>query len=191
MSIVLATHNAHKREELRTLTENAVDFLILPEDFPDIPETGLTLFENALIKARAVFDSLHQPALADDTGLNVEALGGAPGVFSARYAGESASYDDNCRKLLHELRDESNRLANFVTVICFVDSNGKEYYFEGIVDGIITAEPRGINGFGYDSIFEPLDGKGKTFAEMSVFEKNSLSHRSRAVRKFVSALPDL
>ncbi len=186
MKIILATHNAHKREELITLAENSFEIELLPDDFPEIPETGITLEENALIKARFVFDTLHQPTLADDTGLEVTALGGAPGVYTARYAGENASYEDNCTKLLHELHDKKDRRASFSTVICFIDQQGKERFFKGSVDGIITESFRGTSGFGYDPVFEPLEGGGKTFAEMTSDEKNKLSHRARAMRGFLA-----
>jgi XTP/dITP diphosphohydrolase len=186
MKIILATHNPHKREELLTLVGDMFDIQILPDDFPEIPETGATLEENASIKARFVFEKLHQSALADDTGLEVAALGGAPGVYTARYAGENATYEDNCRKLLDELTNESDRRAKFSTVICFIDEKGTEHFFRGEVQGTITKDFRGMNGFGYDPVFEPLEGKGKTFAEMSSSEKNSVSHRARAMRQFLS-----
>jgi XTP/dITP diphosphohydrolase len=186
MKIILATHNLHKREELLALANNLVEIGLLPDDFPEIPETGNTLEENARIKARFVFDMLHQPTLADDTGLEVVSLGGAPGVYTARYAGENATYEDNCKKLLHELDAKDDRRAYFRTVICFIDSKGGEHLFTGSVEGIITKRFRGINGFGYDSIFEPLEGDGKTFAEMTSKEKNNLSHRARAMSQFLS-----
>ncbi|MDP4220197.1 MAG: RdgB/HAM1 family non-canonical purine NTP pyrophosphatase [Bacteroidota bacterium] len=191
MKIILATHNIHKREELIALAGKNLDIEILPDDFPEIPETGNTLDANARMKARFVFDRLHQSALADDTGLEVDALAGAPGVYTARFAGENATYDDNCRKLLSVLKGNSNRRAKFVTVICFIDSGGNEHVFEGEVKGNITEEYRGSSGFGYDPIFEPEEGRGRTFAEMSASEKNSLSHRSRAMAHFLSALPEI
>jgi XTP/dITP diphosphohydrolase len=188
VKIILATHNPHKREELLALAGNSLDIELLSEDFPEIPETGNTLDENAKIKARFVFEQLHQQALADDTGLGVEALGGAPGVYTARYAGENASYEDNCRKLLRELEGKKNRRATFTTVICFIDINGNEHLFHGFVLGAIAENPRGTNGFGYDPIFEPRESGGKTFAEMTSTEKNRLSHRARAMQKFLSTV---
>ena len=186
MKIILATHNLHKREELLALAGDAFEIELLPDDFPEIPETGNTLEENALIKARFVFEMMHQPSFADDTGLEVEALHGAPGVYTARYAGENATYEDNCRKLLDELMDKNDRSAKFITVICFIDEKGTEYFFRGEVRGVITKSFRGENGFGYDPVFEPLEGNGKTFAEMTSAEKNRLSHRARAMREFLS-----
>src|SRR5947209_2754559 len=132
MLINLATHNPHKREELLALAGN-LEIVLLPEDFPEIPETGKTLDENAAIKAKFVYQRLHQPALADDTGLEVAALGGAPGVYTARYAGENATYEDNCRRLLRELQGKENRTAIFRTVICFIDSLGDEHLLHGQV----------------------------------------------------------
>jgi XTP/dITP diphosphohydrolase len=185
MKIILATHNPHKREELLSLAGDSFEIEMLSNDFPEIPETGNTLEENAAIKSRFVFERLHQPSLADDTGLEVQALGGAPGVHTARYAGENATYKDNCRKLLHELQGIDDRRATFSTVICFTDQSGKEHLFRGSVEGNITKDFRGSNGFGYDPIFEPLEGSGKTFAQMTSEEKNCLSHRARAMEKFL------
>ncbi len=186
MKIILATHNFHKREELLTLVGNTFEIELLPEDFPEIPETGDTLEENALIKARFVFETLHQPTFADDTGLEVTALHGAPGVHTARYGGENATYEDNCRKLINELKNEDDRSAKFCTVICFIDKKGTEHFFRGEIHGNITKEFRGANGFGYDPVFEPLEGGGKTFAEMTSGEKNHLSHRARAMHEFLA-----
>ena len=185
MKIILATHNLHKRDELLVLASGSFEVEILPGDFPEIPETGNTLQENAAIKSRFVFDATGQPSFADDTGLEVTALGGAPGVYTARYAGENATYEDNCKKLLHELREVTDRTAKFSTVISFTDALGKDNYFEGSVEGIITKDFRGTNGFGYDPVFEPVEGGGKTFAEMTSDEKNRISHRARAMKKFL------
>ena len=188
MKIILATHNLHKREELLTLVGDAFEIEVLPDDFPEIPETGSTLEENALIKARFVFETLHQPTFADDTGLEVDALDGAPGVYTARYAGENATYKDNCQKLLHALKDKIDRSAKFITVICFIDEKGSEYFYRGEVKGMISEEALGTNGFGYDPVFMPLDdAKMRTFAQMETFEKNTLSHRSRAMQLFLSS----
>jgi XTP/dITP diphosphohydrolase len=188
MKIILSTHSADKRKEFIALVGDLFKVETLPDDFPDIPETGKTLEENARIKAQYVFDRLHQPSLADDTGLEVAALGGAPGIYTARYAGEHATHEHNCEKLLHDLEGKSDRSATFITVICFIDENGHEFFFKGTSKGHITKEYRGTNGFGYDPIFEPADGGGKTFAEMTSEEKNRLSHRSRALNLLLDAL---
>ena len=196
MRIVIATHNPHKREELEqvlrdTLPEH-IEVLTLgdvPEDVGEIEETGLTLQENSAIKARAVHFATGLPSIADDTGLEVRALQGAPGVYSARYAGPEATYDDNVRKLLAEMQGVVDRSARFVTSICFVDEDGEEFFFEGTVDGWITDERRGSAGFGYDPVFAPMETGGRTFAEMSTDEKNAVSHRGRALRAFAQWLP--
>jgi len=183
--IILATHNLHKREELLALTGNLFEVELLPDDFPEIPETGITLEENSFIKARFVFERFHKPVFADDTGLEVAALGGAPGVYTARYAGENATYADNCNKLLHELEGKTDRRASFSTVICFINKTGKESFYKGSVEGMITTEFRGTNGFGYDPVFEPIESGGLTFAEMPSEQKNKLSHRARAMGSFL------
>jgi XTP/dITP diphosphohydrolase len=145
----------------------------------DIPETGQTLEENAIKKARYVWDKYGVDCFADDTGLEVEALGGAPGVFSARYGGPQRNASDNMKLLLDNLRNKSNRSARFRTVICLIE-NGVEYLFEGVVSGTIIDEARGAEGFGYDPIFLPVNST-RTFAEMNMEEKNKLSHRGRAI----------
>jgi XTP/dITP diphosphohydrolase len=190
MKIILSTHSEDKRKEFIALAANSFEVETLPDDFPEIPETGKTLEENARIKAKFVFDTLHLPSLADDTGLAVDALGGAPGVYSARYAGEHATHQLNCEKLLHELEDKSDRSAIFITVICFIDQHGDEFFFKGTSKGKITKEYRGTNGFGYDPIFEPSDGGGKTYAQMKSEEKNRLSHRSRAFHLLLDSLSE-
>lgn len=191
MKLILATHNLHKRSELSELLSGKFEVEVLPKDFPEIEETGTTLDENAILKARTVFEALHLPTLADDTGLEVAALDGAPGVYTARYAGENATYDDNCNKLLAALEGEENREAVFKTVICFIDKNGNEKLFTGIVEGEITREFRGTNGFGYDPVFMPHGSGGRTFAELSAEEKNAMSHRGRAIRLFLDWLSGL
>lgn len=188
MRILFATQNKHKLEELAA---------ILPAPFQlegltpsviseELPETGDTLEANALQKARYVFEKTGITCFADDTGLEVAALNGAPGVYSARYAGEQRSAADNMKKLLNQLEGHSDRSARFRTVIAFTDGK-QEQLFEGIVSGTITGAQRGTNGFGYDPVFVP-DGFDKTFAEMSAAEKNNLSHRARAVEKLVAFL---
>ncbi len=184
MELVLATHNIHKRDELATMLSGLFIVKMLPDDFPEIEETGTTLEENALIKARAVHEVLRIPVVADDTGLEVEALGGAPGVYTARYAGPMATYADNCRKLLSALEAEDNRKAVFRTIICFIDDSGKQMLFEGKVEGEISTEERGSAGFGYDPVFIPKETPQKTFAELTAEEKNSLSHRGKAITAF-------
>ncbi len=185
MQIILATHNKHKQEELSRMLSGIVTVASLPDDFPEIEETGVTLAENAIIKARAVYSQLRLPSLADDTGLEVESLGGAPGVYTARYAGEHATYGDNCKKLLHELSNSTNRKALFKTVLCYIDSNEEEYLFEGIVTGLISTSEKGNGGFGYDPVFIPDVSDGLTFAEMTIEQKNLISHRARAINSFV------
>ena len=156
------------------------------DDFPqigDIEETGTTLLENSLIKARSVHQITGLPSLADDTGLEVDALDGAPGVYSARFAGENPTYEDNINKLLSKLDGVSTgkRTARFRTVIAYVD-NKTELFSDGIIEGLITVKPRGHRGFGYDPVFLPAT-KGKTFSEMSQERKNRISHRGRALAK--------
>jgi XTP/dITP diphosphohydrolase len=181
--LVIATHNKHKLGEIRLLIPKQFTLRSLDDVgiFEDIPETADSLNGNALQKAQFVFSRIHKNCFADDTGLEVEALDGRPGVYSARYAGEGCSYADNNRKLLYELKGITNRRACFRTVICLI-FDGKEYYFEGKVEGSIITELRGTEGFGYDPVFIP-DGHNLTYAEMGFEEKNSLSHRAIAVKK--------
>lgn len=188
MKLVFATQNPDKLREIIQKTGNSVtisglDKFQLKEE---LPETGNTLTANALEKARYVAEKFHVNCFADDTGLEVEALNGDPGVFSARYAGEEKNALKNMQKLLHELKNKNNRNACFKTVIALV-MDGKEYLFEGKVDGKITNEMRGEKGFGYDPVFVP-DGFEKTFAEMTAEEKNNISHRAKAVEKLVEFL---
>ena len=192
MTIILATNNRHKRDELaQVLLSELGDTVTLKtlEEVGlgglDIPETGVTLEENALIKARTVHERTGHSTLADDTGLEVEALHGAPGVYSARYAGVGATYADNVTKLLASLEGAEDRSATFKTVIAFIDASEKgEYLFSGSVQGTIVSERRGSHGFGYDPIFEPLESNGLTFAQMTPEAKNKISHRSRALLAF-------
>lgn len=188
MTILLATKNAHKAEELTKLLAKYAEIQTLPDTFPDTEETGTTLEENARLKAQAAHAEFKLPTFADDTGLEVAALNGAPGVYAARYAGPGASYEDNCKKLLKDLKDQPDRRASFITTICYIDATGAEHFFRGEIKGIIAFESRGKNGFGYDPIFIPVDGDGSTFAEMSASDKNTLSHRARATVKFVEYL---
>jgi XTP/dITP diphosphohydrolase len=193
MKIVFATNNEHKLSEVRGILGDKVEVLSLSDIgcHDDIPETGETLEENALQKAQYIYDHYHVNCFADDTGLEVEALGGAPGVHTARYASEEGHDSEaNTRKLLRELKDKDNRHARFRTAIALVEEAGKEEkvqrinLFEGIVEGEITTEKRGEKGFGYDPVFKP-NGYDGTFAELGVDVKNQISHRALAVQKLV------
>ncbi len=186
MNILLATNNRHKAEELSAILSNIPGLGImtlgdLPRRPPEPVEDGDSLEANAYIKASEIFAATGVPTIADDTGLEVEGLGGAPGVRSARYAGEGATYADNCRKLLDELGSASGdaRRARFRTVVCYTDGTVTQFA-EGVVEGRILEEMRGEGGFGYDPLFLP-EGSDKTFAEMDPEEKNAVSHRSRAL----------
>lgn len=184
--IVFATNNSHKLDELRKLTEGKIEILSLNDIgcHDDIPETADTLEGNAVIKARWVKEHYGYDCFADDTGLEVEALDGAPGVFSARYAGgEGHDSLANMKLLLSNMREKENRNARFRTVIALIEGYD-EKLFEGIVKGEITHEPAGTSGFGYDPVFRP-EGYNLTFAEMSADEKNRISHRGRAVAKLI------
>jgi XTP/dITP diphosphohydrolase len=191
LKLVLATHNDGKILEMQyALSDIAVDVLTLKE-FPnigEIPETGSTLIENAFIKAETVFIETGISALADDTGLEIDALNGEPGVYSARYAGENASYLENCAKVLNKLDGTriEDRTARFRTVMAFVGKNEK-FHCEGSVDGLIIDKKIGKNGFGYDPIFY-YPKLEKTFAELNKNEKNSISHRGIALRNFSKIL---
>lgn len=186
--IVFATGNNHKLKEVREILGDRFEIVSLKDiDFhEDIPETGDTLQENASLKSHYIFDRYHIDCFADDTGLEVDALNGAPGVYSARYAGEHVTYDDNVNKLLSELKNIEQRTARFKTVISLL-LDGKEYFFEGTVEGHIIDHKLGSGGFGYDPVFVP-DGFDKTFSEMAPETKNAISHRGRAIRKFVEFL---
>lgn len=188
MKFIFATHNKHKLEEARAIAGACFTIEGLTElDFhEDIPETADTLQGNALQKARYIFERFHTDCFADDTGLEITALDGRPGVYSARYAGVACSYEDNVRKVLHEMEGMTQRNACFKTVIALI-LNGKEYIFEGRVDGEIITESKGSSGFGYDPIFRPLSSP-LTFAELSEKEKNRISHRGRAMQKLMDFL---
>ncbi len=182
LRVVLSTNNKDKAVEITAIlsTRGDVELLERPSDVGEVEETGDTLEENARLKARALTDATGTPAIADDTGLEVEALGGAPGVYSARYAGESASYGDNVDKLLREMAGKTNRAARFSTVAYASFPDGTELSAAGEVAGTLAIEPRGTNGFGYDPLFVPDEGDGRTFAEMTPAEKHEISHRGRA-----------
>ncbi len=181
--LIFATNNKHKVQEVRAALQGHVEVISLAEAglAGEIPETADTLQGNALQKAQWVWERTHADCFADDTGLEVDALNGAPGVFSARYAGEHCSFDDNIDKLLTALNGQSNRKADFRTVICLIE-NGEPRYFEGRVDGQILTERHGAEGFGYDPVFMP-DRFAVSFAEMPLDVKNSISHRGLAVAK--------
>ncbi len=186
--IVFATNNEHKLREIQSILKDNFEVLSLRDiGFnEDIPETGDTLAENASQKSYTIYNRYNIDCFSDDTGLEVDALGGQPGVYSARYAGESCSFEDNVNKLLKELLGKENRSAAFSTVISLV-IDGKEYQFEGRIDGQITRETHGKGGFGYDPVFKP-NGYDITFAEMDADTKNSISHRALATKKLVAFL---
>jgi len=191
---VLASANPDKVAEIAAILSAALDADLVPRPagVPDVVEDAETLLDNARLKARALVAATGDAAVADDTGLEVDALGGAPGVYSARYAGEEATYADNVHKLLAELAARPDaggtRTARFRTVALAAFPDGSEVWAEGAVEGVITAELRGTAGFGYDPVFEPADGGGRTFAEMDPEEKHGLSHRGRAFRSLAAAL---
>lgn len=188
MTLVFASHNKNKIAEIRAMLPNAINLLGLDDIgcHDDIPETAETIEGNAILKADYVTQKFGYDCFADDTGLEVDALGGAPGVYSARYAGEQKSEDDNMNRLLDKLEAAPNRSAQFKTVIA-LNIGGQQHLFTGIVRGEITHERRGNQGFGYDPIFR-ADGFQKTFAELSMAEKAAHSHRGRAVRALVAFL---
>jgi XTP/dITP diphosphohydrolase len=188
--IVFATNNAHKLSEVKAVLGDGYELVTLREVgiTEDIPETGATLDENASIKARYVYERTGLDCFADDTGLEVDALGGAPGVYSARYAGENNDSEANMQKLLENLTGKSDRRAQFRTVIALI-INGEEKLFDGVVKGVITTEKRGDSGFGYDPIFVP-EGYSESFAQMSGEMKNSISHRFRATKQLSDYLKE-
>lgn len=189
--IVVATHNINKQKEINALLKDLNVNVLGMEHFPiinSIEETGSTLLENSLIKSRTVSQLTGLATIADDTGLEVDALHGSPGVYSARYAGSNATYEANVEKLLFELIEvpEALRTARFRTVISYVD-NKKEFVDEGVIEGMITFKPSGNKGFGYDPVFKPL-GFEKTFSEISQDKKNIISHRALALKKIKKTL---
>ena len=198
MRIVFATNNAHKLSEIRQILGNDIEILSLADIgcHDDIPETADTLEGNALQKAQYVYDHYHLSCFADDTGLEVDALGGEPGIYSARYAGDGHDSEANMQKLLQKLGENNNRKARFRTVIALIEKeedekvtepSEKTSFFEGIVEGQIIREKRGQEGFGYDPIFQP-DGYDETFAQLGLEIKNRISHRARAVEKLAKYL---
>ena len=194
MKIVIATRNRHKAVELQTLLHGAgydavqLDEIDPDNKIPEVEETGTTFKENALLKAHAIAKATGLPSVADDTGLEVDALEGAPGIFSARYAGENCTYEDNVKKLLGELSDvaDDRRTAHFKTVAVYVHKE-TELSAEGVVEGVITEKEEGVGGFGYDPVFSVSDMK-KTYAQLADEEKNRVSHRGKAIRSLIEKL---
>ncbi|MFP3905740.1 MAG: RdgB/HAM1 family non-canonical purine NTP pyrophosphatase [Acidimicrobiales bacterium] len=195
MKVVLATANPGKAAEIAAVLGSEVELEPRPDSVPDVVEDADTLEGNARLKAVALVEATGQAALADDTGLEVDALGGAPGVHSARFAGADCTPADNRRLLLAELErlgagDPDRRGARFRTVLVLRHPDGVELVAEGVVDGHIATAERGGGGFGYDSLFVPAEGDGRTFAEMTADEKNAISHRGRALRHLAAMLRD-
>ena len=186
--LVFATNNVHKLSEVRAILATQYEIISLAElnCFDDIPETADTLNGNALLKAQYIFDKFQLNCFADDTGLEVDALNGAPGVYSARYAGEDNNAKNNMQKLLLNLAGETKRDAHFRTVIALIE-DGEVRYFEGKIEGKIATEPKGETGFGYDPVFIP-NGYSQSFAELGTSEKNKISHRALAVQKLADYL---
>ena len=190
MKVILASNNKHKLDEIKKiLTPLGYDVVSQAEAGVDIDveETGTTFEENAALKAQAVYDLTGTAVISDDSGLEVDYLNGAPGVYSHRYAGENATDADRCAKLLSELNgvETAKRTARFVCVLCFIDDKGEKLVIRGTVEGIIGTEPKGENGFGYDPVFMYGD---RSFAELSSEEKNTVSHRADALKKFSAAI---
>ncbi|MBD1394044.1 non-canonical purine NTP diphosphatase [Mucilaginibacter glaciei] len=189
--LVFATNNKHKLEEVAAKLNGQIKLLSLDDIgcHDDIEETGLSFAENASIKSRHIFYKYHVNCFGDDSGLEVAALNNEPGIYSARYAGTHGNHQANMDKVLEGLKDSDNRSARFKTVISLM-WEGREHFFEGVVDGTIRRERSGTDGFGYDPIFEP-EGYNITFAEMSMDEKNAISHRGRAMEKLLAFLNEL
>lgn len=190
MELIFATHNNNKVKEVTKMLPSYLSMKSFTDInfFDEIEETGTTFEENAQLKAKTIFDKTGKNIFADDSGLVIEALDGAPGVYSARYAGTGKD-EDNIAKALKELEGKTNRKAYFISIFCLI-LDGKEYFFEGRVNGTIATEIMGDNGFGYDPIFIP-DGFSKSFAQMSPEEKNAISHRGKAVEKLNDFLTNL
>jgi XTP/dITP diphosphohydrolase len=191
--LVCSSANPDKVAEIAAILGDEVELLVRPPDVPDVVEDALTLEGNARLKAEALAAATGLPAVADDTGLEVDALDGKPGVWSARYAGDDATYADNVHKLLAELDGIPTvaRTARFRTVALVAWPDGREVVAEGVCEGRIAEEERGSRGFGYDPVFVPFDGGGRTFAEMSAEEKHVISHRGRAFRSLAERLEGL
>ncbi len=183
--LVVASANPDKAREINdALAGLGFELVARPESVSDVDETGTTLVANARLKATALLAATGLASVADDTGLEVDSLGGAPGIYSARYAGPDVTYADNVEKLIREMAaaKRNARTARFRTVVVLVRPDGSEIVAEGVAEGVIADTPRGDGGFGYDSVFVPAGGRGRTFAEMSLAEKQQISHRGRALR---------
>ena len=188
MRLVCASANPDKVMEIAAILDGAVDLLPRPPGVPEVVEDADTLIGNARLKATAICVATGLPAVSDDTGLFVDAIDVAPGIYAARFAGEDATYADNRAKLLRELGDTHNRKASFVSAVMVVWPDGREVAVEGVCEGTIATTELGDRGFGYDPVFVPDDGDGRSFAQMSDAEKNEISHRGRALRGLLSAL---
>jgi XTP/dITP diphosphohydrolase len=193
LRLVVATANADKAREIRAVLDRAgadVELLPRPQDVPEVEETGTTLEANARLKSEALRDATGIAALGEDTGLEVDALGGAPGVYSARFAGEDATYADNVDKLLHEIAKvrRASRTARFRTAVVLSWPDGRELVAQGVVEGVIAESARGTGGFGYDAVFAPAGAGGRTFAELDPDHKHAISHRGRALRALAARL---
>jgi XTP/dITP diphosphohydrolase len=193
LRLVVATGNADKAREIRAVLDHAgadVELLPRPEEVPEVEETGATLEANARLKAEALRDATGHAALGEDTGLEVDALGGAPGVYSARFAGEDATYADNVNKLLRQIDEvrRASRTARFRTAVVLALPDGRELTAEGVVEGVIAETARGTGGFGYDAVFAPAGAGGRTFAELDPDHKHAISHRGRALRALAARL---
>jgi XTP/dITP diphosphohydrolase len=188
MQLVCASANPDKVMEIAAILDGVVDLLPRPPDVADVVEDADTVIGNARLKATAICAATGLPAVSDDTGLFVDALDGAPGIYAARFAGEQATYADNRSKLLRELDGATNRRASFVSAVMVVWPDGRELVVEGVCEGTIATAELGDRGFGYDPVFVPDDGDGRSFAQMSDVEKNQISHRSRALNGLLAAL---
>jgi XTP/dITP diphosphohydrolase len=188
LQLVCASANPDKVAEIAAILAGVVDLVPRPSDVPEVVEDADTLTGNARLKAAAICAATGLPAVSDDTGLFVDALDGAPGVYAARYAGEAATYADNRTKLLHSLGDAADRRAQFVSAVMVVWPDGREIAVEGVCEGTIASSELGERGFGYDPVFIPDDGDGRSFAQMTDNEKNRISHRARALQALLEAL---
>ncbi len=188
--LVCASANPHKAEEIAAILSD-FEVLARPAELPDVVEDGDTLEANARLKAVAVGEYVNAAAVADDTGLEVDALGGEPGIYSARFAGEAASYEDNVHHLLERMEGVVDRSARFRTVVVMRRPDGSEVVAEGCVEGTIAVRPQGAGGFGYDPVFLPAEAQGRSFAEMSAAEKHAISHRGRALRAMAARLGEV
>ena len=188
LQLVCASANPDKVAEIAAILDGVVRLLPRPADVPEVVEDADTLIGNARLKAVAICTATGLPAVSDDTGLFVDALGGAPGVYAARYAGHDATYADNRRKLLRELGGTDRRTAQFISAVVVRWPGGRELAVEGVCEGVIATAELGDRGFGYDSVFIPDDGDGRSFAQMTDAEKNQISHRARALAALLAAL---